>query len=130
MPKNFGSGLRDKVVGTQPDGTQGGGTISKDISKEEADKQIAQLALRALRGISRYKDSHRSYRWQHTRNRALALRKPLHSKRSLRMAEQDTLLVEHRTTRNAPPLEDLPRSIGLLKRALNARSVPRKPGIK
>ena len=55
MPKNFGSGLRDKVLGTQPDGTQGGGTISKDISKEEADKQIAQLALRE-RGITLTKE--------------------------------------------------------------------------
>ena len=55
MPTNFGSGLRDKVLGTQPDGTQGGGTISKDISKEEADKQIAQLALRE-RGITLTKE--------------------------------------------------------------------------
>ena len=55
MPTNFGSGLRDRVLGTQPDGTQGGGTISKDISKEEADKQIAQLALRE-RGITLTKE--------------------------------------------------------------------------
>ena len=57
MPTNFGSGLRDKVLGTQPDGTQGGGSANtiKDISKEEADKQIAQLALRE-RGITLTKE--------------------------------------------------------------------------
>ena len=53
MPTNFGSGLRDKVLGTQPDGT--GGTTEKDISKEKADAQIAQLALRE-RGITLTKE--------------------------------------------------------------------------
>lgn len=51
MPTNFGSGLRDKVLGNQPDGTQGGGTTNKDITKAQADAQIAQLALRE-RGIT------------------------------------------------------------------------------
>ena len=55
MPTNFGSGLRERVLGTQPDSTQGGGTISKDISKAEADAQIAQLALRE-RGITLTKE--------------------------------------------------------------------------
>ena len=57
MPTNFGSGLRDRVLSTQPDGTQGGGSADeiKDITKAEADAQIAQLALRE-RGITLTKE--------------------------------------------------------------------------
>jgi len=57
MPTNFGSGLRDRVLGTEPDVNQGGGTVNeiKDITKAEADAQIAQLALRE-RGITLTKE--------------------------------------------------------------------------
>lgn len=58
IPTNFGSGLRDRVRGNQPDGTQGGVSANeiKDIAKAEADAQIKSIQNRT-RGIELTKEA-------------------------------------------------------------------------